>query len=157
MRSCSLKGHNYGKLLGALSEVEHISELWKVVHKGRKKTWKWNQNGTLPTVFVFVVLFVECRIVWFSVHRIPFTRSVLPASFCNVNVVDFCSGSTWFESQLELLVSLWGSFPQSLCPCGPQIDGRHSQILTRLASSVGQWHRMNQFVIKQSATIPLLV
>jgi hypothetical protein len=44
----------------------------------------------------------------------PTTRSVLPASFCNVNVVDFCSGSTWFETQLELLVSLRGIVSQSL-------------------------------------------
>jgi len=56
-----------------------------------------------------------CRMnsVSFSGHRIPFPRSVLPASFCNVNV-HFYSGMTGFEVQLQLLVSLWGSVPQSL-------------------------------------------
>jgi len=132
-------------------------ERGKVVQTGRKKTWKWNQKGALPTGFVFVVFFVEWRSVCSSGHRIPLTRSVLPASFCNVNVVDFCSGSTWFETQLELLVSLWGIVSQSLCPYGPQIDGYHSQILTRLASSADQWLWMNQFVIQQSVTLPLLV
>lgn len=89
-------------------------ERGKVVQTGRKKTWKWNQKGALPTGFVFVVFFIEWRSVCFSGLRIPLTRSVLPASFCNVNVVDFCSGSTWFETQLELLVSLRGIVSQSL-------------------------------------------
>jgi len=145
MPSCSLKGHNYGKLLGAFSEGERISGLWK--GKGcaqrKKESWNWNQKGALPTVFVFVVFFIEWRSVCFSGHRIPFTRSVLPASFCNVNVVDFCWGSTWFETQLELLVSLWGSVPQFLCQYGPQVDGHHTQILTRLSLSAGQWLWMN--------------
>jgi len=47
-------------------------------------------------------------------------------SFCNVNIVDFSSGRTWFETQQELLVSLWGSVPQFLCQYGPQVDGHHS-------------------------------